>query len=868
MSACSSHSRTTSRRLLFVCLLTCIFLLTGAAVWSATPSTFRSDDPPTAELNQRHARFLEEVELLISTGERQVFLGLSEDYRRDAFIRQFWKQRDPYPETGRNEFREQWERRHGVARDRYPDEDDARYRLMATHGEPRTRTRVTCEALRPLELWHYSAGARQSEFWAILVRHAGRFRLWSPSEGVSSISQGRLPLDPNQAVEFIANTCSRGDEIVTALALSPDWQRVGLTDHLEIASDEWAAAFAKRSLEIDPDAVSKELETVIDFVGRQQSRTVVAAHLAVPLRDLELDPSSETRQVARLLLDGEVVRGGELFETFRYRFDLPIHPTAQLTAVEATGDGARLPVTIERSLRPGKYLLKLRLQDRLGDQVFVAQHELDVPRWSRQPTRSSSAETTPRSSPPDATAAQGRSSAGATTAAVGLAAEPTAATVRLRVPRDELLTGRVRVEALSEGDEVARVGFELDGRRLLTKARPPYSVEIDLGRAPRRRELRAFALDREGKELAEDRLVLNSGPNSFSIRLLEPKRGAPVAEFLRAEAEVEVPRLERLDRVEFFLNEDRLATLYQPPFVQPLRVPEDLALSFVRVVAYLQNGIAAEDVVFLKAPDEVEYLDVDFVQLYVSASDRRGRPVLDLSPDEVVVREAGNLVDVRRFETVEDNPIHACLLLDTSTSMDDRLEEATAAALYFFERVLSARDRACLVTFNDHHQLTVPFTSGMEVLAGGLEGLEAEGETALYDSLIHTLFYFGGIRGKRALVLLSDGDDSSSDYRYDEALEFAERSGVSIYAIGLAIDQRSMDTRSRLTRLARNTGGRSYFIQEASELKRLYEKIEEELRSQYLIAYQSSAEGDDFREIEVEIERRGVRARTLRGYYP
>ncbi|REK00450.1 MAG: VWA domain-containing protein [Acidobacteria bacterium] len=851
-------------------LLTIAALAGGppAALGATSPGASANAEPQTRPLAARHQHFLEQTRLLASETEHQVFLELSEDYRRDAFVRQFWRVRDPHPETARNEFREAWEDSHELARQRYPDAEDGRHQLMAVHGEPRRTLRISCELLRPLELWHYGARPKVAELWAVLMRQGGRYRLWSPSQGLFALAAGRLPLDANEAAEAVASACSRGDEILTALALSPDWDSVGLTDHLRPGDDEWALALRSRSLETEEGADTTTLEPRIEYIGRHQSRTVVKARLAIPRSSIQLDDRATGGGVARLLLDGEVVRGDDLFETFRYRFDLPLGE-----GVEDGGDGGGgapddiVPVAIERLLRPGRYRLRLRVADRLGDHAFIADQELDVPRWRRPEPKDGGVADRPVA----VAGIRGAEEPGPLAPDIpGSESDPAAdePSVRLSVPRDELLTGRVRVEAFSSGPGIARVGFDLDGRRLLTKASPPYSVEIDIGRAPRRRELRAYALDEAGAELAEDSIVLNAGPNSFSIRLVEPRRGSAPRGSVRAVAEVDVPPLEKLDRVEFFLNEERLATLYQPPFVQPLEVPGDLDLSFVRAVAVLDGGGFAEDMVFLNAPDEVEYLDVDFVQLYVSASDRRGRPVTDLAPEEISVREDGQAVTLRRIEPVRDLPIHACVLLDTSISMQDRLREASSAALYFFERVLSERDRACLVTFSDHHDLAVGFTSSMEVLSGGVSGLVAEGETALYDSLIHTLYYFGGIRGKRALVLLSDGDDSTSEYDFEEALEFARRSGVAIYTIGLAIDNRQMDVRARLNRLARETGGESYFIHEATELRRLYTEIEEELRSQYLLAYQSPGQGEGYREIEVEVARKGVKARTLRGYYP
>ncbi len=119
------------------------------------------------------------------------------------------------------------------------------------------------------------------------------------------------------------------------------------------------------------------------------------------------------------------------------------------------------------------------------------------------------------------------------------------------------------------------------------------------------------------------------------------------------------------------------------------------------------------------------------------------------------------------------------------------------------------------------------------------------------------------------MVLLTDGEDSASRYRYEDALEFARRSGVAIYAIGLDLSPREFDVLSKLRRLASETGGSCYTVDRASELESIYEKIEQELRTQYVLAYQSSqVEGDEYRTVEVQLDRPGLKAKTIPGYYP
>jgi VWFA-related protein len=199
-----------------------------------------------------------------------------------------------------------------------------------------------------------------------------------------------------------------------------------------------------------------------------------------------------------------------------------------------------------------------------------------------------------------------------------------------------------------------------------------------------------------------------------------------------------------------------------------------------------------------------------------------------------------------------------------------RLDQAVQGALGFFEKVITPKDRAAVITFADQPSLAVRFTNQTSVLAGGLAGLTATGNTALYDSVIYALYYFGGVKGKRAIILLSDGKDEGSHYAFSDALEYARRSGVAIYTVGIDLSAQNADVRLKLSRLADETGGRFFFIERAKELEGIYDAIQKELRSQYLLAYQSSKEGNDdkFRTVEVRMSKPGMEAKTVKGYYP
>ncbi len=830
----------------------------------------RAQTPPPADLAPRYASWLEEVAILISPKEKTAFLALGKDYQRDAFMRRFWQVRDPFPQTPINEFKERWEARVKLAREKLGNLTEDRARMILFNGAPAEILQTRCDVLLPMELWSYPGTERiRGGFTLAFVSRGGSpqgpFRLWSPEEGVESVLSIDLRTrlqDQGRGLAAVAELCPRGEDIASRLGESLDWGRAETAiQFVPKPSDEWLSGFVAFSTDVPAGAATFPAQVDLSFPSRFGSRTVVQGLVTVPKEAVKPEriEGSGTATYA-FVVDGEVLYKGELFEHFRYRF--------ALSEGEVTGD--RIPIVFQRFLRPGSYSLVMKIENTAGKSFFREQRELEVPSAPVAPPPAALAQTPETASAPAPQAALAEANADSVVS--------DHETIRILPPPPGLITGKMRVEAAvpEASTGIAKVSFELNGKPVLTKSKPPYSVELNLGAQPRVHNLKALAQDAAGKTIAEDEIQLNVGPHRFAVRLVEPQSGKTYKSSLRAQAEVEVPEGDELDRVEIFLNEDLVATLYQPPFAQPVLLPHNKDVTYVRAAAYLKDGGSTEDVVLINTPEGfTNRVDVQFVELYTSVVDGKGRPVEGLAQNDFSVLEDGTPQQLRRFELVRDVPVYAGILLDTSGSMGEgeKLDEAVRGALRFFQKVVTPRDRVAVITFSDQPSLAVRFTNQEDVLAGGLAGLTAEGNTALYDSLIYALYYFGGVKGKRAIVILSDGKDEGSRHTYNDALEYARRSGVALYTVGIGLSTREADVRLKLSRLADETGGRFFFIERASELEGIYDSIQKELRSQYLLAYQSNKEGDEgdrekFRTVEVKMSKPGLEAKTLRGYYP
>jgi Ca-activated chloride channel family protein len=269
---------------------------------------------------------------------------------------------------------------------------------------------------------------------------------------------------------------------------------------------------------------------------------------------------------------------------------------------------------------------------------------------------------------------------------------------------------------------------------------------------------------------------------------------------------------------------------------------------------------------------------VELVTLPVTVTDPQGHYVTDMTENEFEVYEDGARQPITFFSKSQQ-PISLSLLIDTSASMEERMPIAQEAAVGF-ARQLHKDDQAEVIAFDSQVRILSPFTGDEPALEKAIRSTTTNGSTSLYNAIYISLKDLKKIRAastadirRQAIVLLSDGDDTSSLIEFEEVLDLAKRSETVIYAIGL----RQGETGRRefkeaefvLRQLAQETGGRAYFPTDARELAKIYQSIWDELSSQYTIAYSSSNPKRDgaWRRIQVRSLRPGVIPRTKTGYY-
>lgn len=279
-------------------------------------------------------------------------------------------------------------------------------------------------------------------------------------------------------------------------------------------------------------------------------------------------------------------------------------------------------------------------------------------------------------------------------------------------------------------------------------------------------------------------------------------------------------------------------------------------------------------------PEQVFRGGTDIVQLNVTVADASQHFVSGLTRDDFTVFEDGVAQDISLF-SAERQPIAASILLDSSTSMDIKLAVAQEAAVGFVRR-LTDRDLAEVIDFDSHSRTIQGFTKDHQPLEAAIRQTTAGGSTALFDAiyialrdLSHTRASLPGAVWRQAIVVLSDGEDTTSLKTYDDVLDEAKRAEPLIYAIALRSKEEAPARRGYneadfvMRSLATETGGWAFFVEDLTQLSAVYTKIADELANQYVIGYTSKNHKRDgsWRKIAVKVTRADANARTRAGYF-
>ncbi len=267
---------------------------------------------------------------------------------------------------------------------------------------------------------------------------------------------------------------------------------------------------------------------------------------------------------------------------------------------------------------------------------------------------------------------------------------------------------------------------------------------------------------------------------------------------------------------------------------------------------------------------------VELVNVLMTVTDTKNRLVLDLTKDDFRVSEDNKPQTINYFSRESNLPLRIGILIDTSNSIRERLRFEQEAAIDFLNSTLRpGKDLAFVVGFDVQPVMAQDYTDDMEKLSNAIRSLQAGGVTSLYDAIYFAckekMLFFPPPEPylRRAMIVVSDGQDNTSEYSREDALAMAQRAEVTIYAISTNRSGAPGRGDKVLRYLADQTGGRAFFPFEASELAADFQEISRELRSQYSLAYVStnSAHDGTFRNIAIEPREKGLHVRAKSGYF-
>lgn len=303
-----------------------------------------------------------------------------------------------------------------------------------------------------------------------------------------------------------------------------------------------------------------------------------------------------------------------------------------------------------------------------------------------------------------------------------------------------------------------------------------------------------------------------------------------------------------------------------------------LVLSSLAIAAFLVSGYAQQKPPAGESPADQNriILDVNRVNILFTVSDKKGRFVTDLGKEDFEVSEGKKQQSIQEFTAESNLPLRLGILVDTSNSIRDRFKFQQEAAIEFINSVMRPeQDKAIVVAFDTTAELVTDLTANTNQLAKGIRDMRPGGGTALYDAV-----YFAcrdkliqdqpRHKFRRAMVILSDGDDNNSRYTREQALEMAQKADVVIYSISTNRSGLQTDGDKVLKYFAEETGGLAFFPFKVQDLSQSFENIANELRHQYNMAYRPEPLKTDglWHPIGIRVKnRRDLAVRARKGYY-
>jgi VWFA-related protein len=290
----------------------------------------------------------------------------------------------------------------------------------------------------------------------------------------------------------------------------------------------------------------------------------------------------------------------------------------------------------------------------------------------------------------------------------------------------------------------------------------------------------------------------------------------------------------------------------------------------VSILVLLMASVLQAPALPLSAQDTLK-VSVELVNVQFTVTDRRGRLVPGLTAQDFAVEEDGRKQEIRHFARENELPLTIALLVDTSPSVRPVFDEEKVTATAFLESILRPNDLALVIGFDQTVTLVQDYSEDVRALGTAIDELRIGSGTSLYDAVyLACEEKLDNEAGRKAIVMISDGEDTTSKVRFNEALVAAHQSDTVVYAISNSSRgfRRGGGDRGTLRKFAEETGGGAYFL-DRTNFKDIFEQIAQELRSQYSLAYHSTNTTKDgkYRKIRIVPRNSSYQIKARKGYY-
>jgi VWFA-related protein len=439
----------------------------------------------------------------------------------------------------------------------------------------------------------------------------------------------------------------------------------------------------------------------------------------------------------------------------------------------------------------------------------------------------------------------------------------------------DLVFGRRTIQPRAVPKNAARVEFRLDGRLVATAKRAPFTSSVNFGRVPKRQVLSLAIVDKAGRKSQHASVVVNERSDAFSVQIAEPA-GSMFSGEVDVAVSTHIPRGAEIASVVVEWNGVAVARFTSPPYRTRLHVG-DGEKGILRAAVRLDDGSETEDVRLANSLDMTLESEVNLVEVpaYLENS--------GITADQIVVREGGRSVPVDRLISAADAPLRIALVLDRSGSMAGNLLDLQEAALQFVENNLSDRDETMVVEFGSALRILAP-THDRSLIEHAILRILPKGRTSLHDAMITALMRLQVSGCRRALVVFSDGLDTSSIFSAGDVAEVARRIGVPIYVLSFTVEVPSVPRYGRnavlvpspaeklhnaqreLAKVSTNSGGKAFRLRSLDQLSSIWNEIGVDLRKQSLVIYRTDPAGPEWRPLELSLAG-GRRVRAPAGVY-